>query len=133
MDKARRGLLRVLGGLGAALTLGSLSGQTARIMTRKIPSSGEELPAIGLGTWQVFDAGSNEAARAPLREVIATFAKAGGKLIDSSPMYGSAESVAGDLVAELGLREKLFIATKVWTRGRDNGIAEMETSFRRLK
>ena len=65
--------------------------------------------------------------------MIAEFHKAGGKLIDSSPMYGSAESVAGDLVAELGLREKLFIATKVWTRGREEGIREMETSFRRLK
>lgn len=102
-------------------------------MTRKIPSSGEDLPAVGLGTWQVFDAGNSTAARAPLREVISEFVKAGGKLIDSSPMYGSAESVAGDLVAELGLREKLFIATKVWTRGREAGIAEMETSFRRLK
>jgi diketogulonate reductase-like aldo/keto reductase len=102
-------------------------------MTRKIPSTGEEIPAIGLGTWQVFDAGDNPAARAPLREVIAAFAQAGGRLIDSSPMYGSAESVAGDLVAGLGLRERLFIATKVWTRGRDDGIAQMETSFRRLK
>ena len=102
-------------------------------MTRKIPSTGEDLPAVGLGTWQVFDAGNDAAARAPLRQVIAEFAKAGGKLIDSSPMYGSAESVAGDMVAELGLREKLFIATKVWTRGREEGIAEMERSFRRLK
>ncbi|MBC7803134.1 MAG: aldo/keto reductase [Candidatus Parcubacteria bacterium] len=106
-------------------------------MTRKIPSTGEELPAVGLGTWQVFDADrgghADSAARAPLREVIAAFQKAGGRLIDSSPMYGSAESVAGDLVAELGLREKLFIATKVWTRGREDGIAQMETSFRRLK
>jgi len=102
-------------------------------MTRRIPSTGEEIPAIGLGTWQVFDAGSDAAARAPLREVIAAFARAGGKLIDSSPMYGRAETVAGDLVAELGLREKLFIATKVWTRGREDGIQQMETSFRRLK
>lgn len=102
-------------------------------MTRKIPSTGEELPAIGLGTWQVFDAGSDTAARAPLREVIAAFARAGGKVIDSSPMYGSAESVAGDLVAELGLREHLFLATKVWTRGRAEGIAEMERSFKRLR
>ena len=102
-------------------------------MTRKIPSTGEDLPAIGLGTWQVFDAGSDTAARAPLREVIAQFHKAGGKLIDSSPMYGSAESVAGALVAELGLREQLFIATKVWTRGRAEGIQEMERSFQRLK
>ena len=102
-------------------------------MTRKIPSTGEEIPAVGLGTWQVFDAGNDAAARAPLRQVISGFAKAGGKLIDSSPMYGSAESVAGDLVAELGLRGKLFIATKVWTRGREDGIAEMERSFKRLR
>jgi len=133
MDKARRDVLRLFGGFGAVLAFGPTSAQAPKIMSRKIPSTGEELPAIGLGTWQVFDAGNNAAARAPLREVVAAFAKAGGRLIDSSPMYGSAESVAGDLVAELGLREKLFIATKVWTRGRDNGIAEMETSFRRLK
>ncbi|MEK6244251.1 MAG: aldo/keto reductase [Pseudomonadota bacterium] len=102
-------------------------------MTRKIPSTGEGIPAVGLGTWQVFDAGNDAAARAPLREVLVAFARAGGKLIDSSPMYGSSESVAGDLVAELGLREQLFIATKVWTRGREDGIKQMETSFRRLK
>ena len=133
MSLSRRELLRLIGGFGAAATLGSVSGQTRKIMTRKIPSTGEDLPAVGLGTWQVFDAGSDSAARAPLREVITAFAKAGGKLIDSSPMYGSAESVAGDLVAELGLREKLFIATKVWTRGREDGIAEMERSFKRLR
>jgi diketogulonate reductase-like aldo/keto reductase len=124
---------RVFLGFSAALALGFANAQGQKIMTRKIPSTGEELPAIGLGTWQVFDAGNDQAARAPLREVIAQFHKAGGKLIDSSPMYGSAESVAGDLVAELGLRDKLFIATKVWTRGREDGIREMETSFRRMK
>ena len=124
---------RVFLGFGAALALGIANAQKRKIMTRKIPSTGEELPAIGLGTWQVFDAGGSAAARAPLREVIAQFEKAGGKLIDSSPMYGSAESVAGHLVAELGLRGKLFIATKVWTRGREQGIREMETSFTRLR
>ncbi len=136
MDEARRRMLRLL----AAASLGGFGpvlAQSQRIMTRKIPSTGEEIPAIGLGTWQVFDAdrrgNADAAARAPLREVIANFQKAGGKMIDSSPMYGSAESVAGDLVAELGLREKLFVATKVWTRGREDGIAQMETSFRRLK
>ena len=133
MDESRRNLLRLLGGCGAVFALGAASGQTRTIMSRKIPSTGEELPAIGLGTWQVFDAGNNAAARAPLRQVIAEFVKAGGKMIDSSPMYGSAESVAGDLVAELGLREKLFIATKVWTRGREDGIREMERSFQRLR
>ena len=125
----RRGFL----GFSAAFALGLARDQPQKIMTRKIPSSGEEIPAIGLGTWQVFDVGNDQAARAPLREVIANFQKAGGKMIDSSPMYGSAESVAGDLVADLGLRDKLFVATKVWTRGREEGIREMETSFRRLK
>ena len=126
-------MLRLLGGVSVALSFRSVSGQSPKLMTRKIPSTGEDIPAVGLGTWQVFDAGNSAAARAPLRQVIAEFAKAGGKMIDSSPMYGSAESVAGDLVAELGLREKLFIATKVWTRGREDGIAEMERSFKRLR
>jgi diketogulonate reductase-like aldo/keto reductase len=125
----RRALLGAL----AAVACGLARGQAPTIMTRKIPSTGEELPAIGLGTWQVFDVGGSTTARAPLRDVLAAFAKAGGRMIDSSPMYGSAESVAGDLVAELGLRDRLFVATKVWTRGREEGIREMETSFRRLK
>jgi diketogulonate reductase-like aldo/keto reductase len=133
MDEARRCLLRLLGGLGAAIAFGFSSAQSPKIMTRKIPSTGEDLPAVGLGTWQVFDAGNDAAARAPLREVLAGFARAGGRMIDSSPMYGSAESVAGDLVAELGLRDQLFVATKVWTRGREDGIREMERSFERLR
>jgi aryl-alcohol dehydrogenase-like predicted oxidoreductase len=117
---------------GTALALGARA-QEKKIMTRKIPSSGEELPAVGLGTWQVFNVGTDAAERAPLRETLAAFVKAGGRMIDSSPMYGAAESVAGDLAAELGLHDKLFVATKVWTRGRAEGIAEMETSFRRLR
>jgi len=98
-------------------------------MTRKIPSTGEELPAIGLGTWQTFDVGADSAARAPLREVLKLLNK---NLIDSSPMYGTSETVAGDLIAELGVRKQLFMATKVWTSGRDAGIRQMETSFKRL-
>ena len=128
----RRGFLGLLGAATALVSKSSFA-QNPKIMTRKIPSTGEELPAVGLGTWQVFDAGNDTAARAPLRTVISEFAKAGGKMIDSSPMYGSAESVAGDLVAELGLRDKLFIATKVWTRGREDGIRDMERSFKRLR
>jgi diketogulonate reductase-like aldo/keto reductase len=88
------------------------------------------LPRIGLGTWQTFDVGSSASARAPLREVLKLL---DGNVVDSSPMYGSSESVAGDLIAELDLRERLFIATKVWTSGREDGIAQMETSFRRLR
>jgi diketogulonate reductase-like aldo/keto reductase len=88
------------------------------------------LPRIGLGTWQTFDVGADAAARAPLREVLKLL---DGNVVDSSPMYGSSETVAGDLIAELGLRERLFVATKVWTQGRDEGIRQMETSFKRLR
>jgi len=94
------------------------------------PQQRVKLPKIGLGTWQTFDAGNDSAARAPLREVLELL---DGNVVDSSPMYGSSESVAGDLIADLGMRDKLFIATKVWTRGREEGIRQMETSFQRLR
>ena len=105
----------------------------ASIIRRPIPRSGESLPVIGLGTWQTFDVGADPAARAPLKKVLGEFARLGGSVIDSSPMYGSSESVAGDLTAELKLRTQLFIATKVWTSGRDAGIRQMEESLRRLR
>jgi len=99
-------------------------------MTRPIPSSREPLPVIGVGTWQTFDVGADHAARGALREVLKLLDK---NVVDSSPMYGSSETVAGDLIAELGTRDKLFMATKVWTRGRAEGVAQMETSFKRLR
>jgi diketogulonate reductase-like aldo/keto reductase len=102
-------------------------------MTKPIPSTGEALPLIGVGTWQTFDVGNDAAARAPLREVLRLMKQAGRGVVDSSAMYGSSEAVAGDLMAELGLRDQLFVATKVWTRGRDAGVKQMETSFRRLR
>ena len=102
-------------------------------MTKPIPSTGEPIPLIGVGTWQTFDVGSDSGARAPLLEVLKLMTQAGRGVVDSSPMYGSSESVAGDLIAASGLREQLFIATKVWTNGRDAGIQQMETSFRRLR
>lgn len=105
----------------------------ASIIRRPIPRSGETLPVIGLGTWQTFDVGADAAARAPLKEVLGEFARLGGSVIDSSPMYGSSEGVAGDLAGELKLRKQLFIATKVWTSGREAGIRQMEESFRRLR
>lgn len=105
----------------------------SRIMTKRIPGSGEELAVIGAGTWQSFDVGHAAAARGALREVLQTFVQAGGQVLDSSPMYGSSETVLGDLAAELGLRERLFMATKVWTSGRDEGLRQIETSFRRMR
>ena len=103
------------------------------LLSRPAGNSGERLPLVGLGTWQTFDVGANAAARSPLREVLKVFAQAGARVVDSSPMYGSSEAVAGDLVAGLGVREKLFIATKVWTSGRAEGVQQMEDSFRKLR
>ena len=105
----------------------------AAMITRPIPSSGEALPVIGLGTWQVFDVGGDAPAREPLRAVVRDLIALGGRVIDTSPMYGRAEAVTGDLVAELGLRPRTFLATKVWTSGREAGIAQMRRSAERLK
>ena len=103
------------------------------MLRRPIPSSGEALPVVGLGTYQSFDVGGNASERSPLKEVLRLFVKQGGKLVDSSPMYGPSESVVGDLATELGITPQLFMATKVWTSGRDAGIRQMEESFRRMK
>jgi diketogulonate reductase-like aldo/keto reductase len=128
MDRRRRALIAAL----AAATVGPARADS-RIMLKRIPSSGEELPAIGIGTWQTFDVRSDRAAIAPLREVLNAFSAAGGRLVDSSPMYGAAESVVGELTAELRLRDKLFMATKVWTHGRDQGVRQIEESLRRMR
>jgi diketogulonate reductase-like aldo/keto reductase len=103
------------------------------VLRKPIPRSGELLPVIGLGTWQTFDVGVGAAEGAPLKEVLREFVKSGGAVIDSSPMYGRSESVAGEIAAELGIHKQLFVATKVWTSGRDAGIRQMEESFRRLR
>ncbi|HZT89891.1 MAG TPA: aldo/keto reductase [Stellaceae bacterium] len=101
--------------------------------TRPIPSSGEGMPVIGLGTWQVFDVGGDASARRPLADVLRRLVDAGGRMIDSSPMYGRAEAVTGDLVAAAGLRPRVFLATKVWTSGRDQGIAQIRRSAQLLR
>lgn len=103
------------------------------ILKRPIPRTGETLPVIGLGTYRTFDVGGSAAERAPLKEVLRGFVQRGGTLIDSSPMYGSAETVVGDLATGLGLAGQLFYATKVWTTGREAGIRQMEQSLRRLR
>ncbi|HEX4327257.1 MAG TPA: aldo/keto reductase [Burkholderiales bacterium] len=103
------------------------------LITRPIPASGEKLPVVGLGTWQVFDVASSGAEYGEARATMQALVDGGGKVVDSSPMYGRSESVTGDVTQELKVREKLFIATKVWTRGRDEGIAQMNTSVKRLR
>jgi diketogulonate reductase-like aldo/keto reductase len=107
-------------------------GASQSFLTKKIPRTGEAIPVIGMGTWQTFDVGTVPEERKPLEEVLAEFSRAGGKLIDSSPKYGNSEEVVGDLSAKLGLRQKLFIATKVWTQGKAAGIHQMEESLRKL-
>ncbi|HEY7165273.1 MAG TPA: aldo/keto reductase [Candidatus Binatia bacterium] len=129
----RRRLLQIaMAAAGLALTKELMP--ASPLLTRPIPKSGEMLPVIGLGTWQTFDVGRSESDRAPLREVLGELVKHGARgVVDSSPMYGQSESVVGDLVTELNLRPRLFLATKVWTRGREAGIRQMEQSFSRLR
>ncbi|MEM7360439.1 MAG: aldo/keto reductase [Pseudomonadota bacterium] len=119
--------------LGLVGTAHSNSSKTAAIATRAIPSSGEPLPIIGLGTWQTFDVGSNNTARTALKPVLTNMVAAGATVVDSSPMYGSSETVVGDLAAELGLTDKLFMATKVWTTGENAGIRQMEQSMQKMR
>ncbi|ATB44913.1 aldo/keto reductase [Corallococcus macrosporus] len=105
-------------------------GRGDAMRTRPIPRTGEALPVIGLGTWQTFDASADE--RAPLLDVLRTFLDSGARLIDSSPMYGRAESVVGELLQKLGETKTPFLATKVWTTGKEDGIAQMRESLRRM-
>jgi len=103
------------------------------LIQKKIPSTGESLPIVGLGTARRYEAVTTEAERAPLRETLREFKALGGKVIDSSPTYGTAEQVVGDLVSELKIRDSLFIATKVSISGRDAGLKQLEQSFKRLQ
>ncbi len=136
MNMTRRAALRVLGTAAGAATAGAWAASEpapSGLMMRLIPSSGEGLPAIGLGTWQTFDVGTGAAERAGISAVLSAFVEEGGRVLDSSPMYGRAETVAGDLMAEHSLRDRVFVATKVWTTGREAGVEQMEQSFRRLR
>ena len=129
---SRRELLRFFLSAGA-LALGGTGMAATSLLRRPIPRTGEWLPLIGLGTWQTFDVGADESERAPLLEVMREFVRLGGSVVDSSPMYGRSESVVGELAAKLALHPKLFLATKVWTSGRDAGVRQMEQSFQRLR
>jgi aryl-alcohol dehydrogenase-like predicted oxidoreductase len=129
---SRRELLQLALAAGALAFTGGVA-MAASMIQRSIPRTGESLPVIGLGTWQTFDVGKGQSAREPLQAVLRDFVRLQGKVIDSSPMYGNSEGVVGDLAAELGVRQQLFLATKVWTSGRDAGIRQMEESFRRLR
>jgi diketogulonate reductase-like aldo/keto reductase len=131
----RRAFIFGTSALAAGIVLGAgrvTPGQDRVPILRRIPSTGEELPAIGLGTYIAFDV-DDAAARSGPAEVLRSFFGLGGKLVDSSPMYGRAEEVVGDLLQAMNPRPSVFAATKVWTRGRDAGIEQMDASMRRMR
>ena len=139
MTLSRRDLVKIGAGASAAVALGvrpALGRGPERpfdLITRPVPSTGEEIPVVGIGTARRYDVAASGADIDPLRETLATFRKLGGTLIDTAPSYGNAEVVVGDLVSELGFRDDLFIATKVRKEGRDEGNAEIASSFERLQ
>src|ERR1700746_627506 len=105
----------------------------APMLTRKIPSTDEALPVIGIGTYKGFDIGTGSKERATLGNVLRTLFSHGGSVLDSSPMYGRAEGVAGELLATQHANKKTFVATKVWTQGRSAGIEQMNRSMKLLR
>lgn len=135
MDPARRRLLAAAAGCTILATMKNKKAfaQSSAMLKRPIPRTGEPLPVVGVGTWQTFDVEADAPERAELKEVLRLLVEGGGSVVDSSPMYGEAERVVGDLTAQLRLREKLFFATKVWTSGRESGIRQMESSFRLMR
>ena len=123
---------RLMQGMAIALLPEGLLAAEQPMARRPIPATGELLPVIGLGTWQTFDVSAAKDV-ALARETLTRFAALGGTVIDSSPMYGGAEALVGQLTEELAQRERTFLATKVWTQGRAEGIQQMQESMRRLK
>jgi aryl-alcohol dehydrogenase-like predicted oxidoreductase len=131
---SRRDALKIGVGVGLAMTLDRLdafaaSSQHATLIEKAIPSSGEKIPVVGMGTARYFDAVTPE-----LREVIKRFPELGGKVIDMAPSYSNAESVVGDIIAELNARPRYFLATKVTGPGsdRESGLRQLEQSLQRL-
>jgi aryl-alcohol dehydrogenase-like predicted oxidoreductase len=132
---SRREALTLMLGAGIGLATGRLSAQPAGndLIVRTIPRSGEHIPVVGLGSSDTFEVGASAAERAPVRAVLERYVGLGGRVVDTSPMYGTAEAVIGDVAHQLGISARLWLATKVWTRGRAAGIEQMEQSLRRLR
>jgi diketogulonate reductase-like aldo/keto reductase len=103
------------------------------MITRPIPSTGEDIPVIGLGTYKVFDVAGSREEISVRRAIVDMLADAGGSVVDTSPMYNRSEKVIGDIIASGSDRKKLFLATKVWTNGRDAGIDQMSRSATLMK
>lgn len=115
------------------LTMPEARSAPAGLITRPIPRSGERLPVVGLGTYQAFDVPRDRLAQTELQAVLRRFIELGGKVVDSSPMYGQAEAAVGTLATALNAHKSLFLATKVWTSGRAAGIRQMEESLQLMQ
>lgn len=125
----RRALVRLLSAVGAAAALPRAGhAQQGGVLTRPVPSSGEALPLVGLGSWITFNVGDDQVARDACAQVMGAFFAAGGRMIDSSPMYGSSQSVIGYGLAKLGRPAGLFAADKVWISSASRGPAQIEAS-----
>ena len=135
MNLNRRELLKIglCAGASVLLPSGGLLAQAGPLIRNKIPSTGETIPIIGIGTARRYEQIHTEAEKAPLRDTLRQFKELGGTVIDSSPTYGTAEAVVGELVDELKIRDALFLATKVSTSGRQAGIDQIQQSFKRLR
>ncbi len=130
---SRRGILQWAGiAVGSAMLHRQAAAADDSLISQKIPASGEALPAVGLGSSHTFDV-TSAADQAQVNAVISDFARLGGRVVDSSPMYGAAESAIGDAVSRLNLAKGLFLATKVWTTGREAGIEQAKESMRRMR
>ncbi len=120
----------VLAGAGAALAARAFRASAGEALARRIPSTGEPVPAVGLGSWITFNVGGDPSLRAEVRAVMAAFFEAGGGIVDSSPMYGSSQAVIGDSLTRLGRPPGLFSADKVWIRGAAGPAQIAETARR---
>ena len=127
----RRDSIRIIAAGAGWAVASAADAAPATMNARPIPSTGEKLPVIGMGTWQTFDIAPADSG--PMEEILKAFVELGGKVLDSSPMYGRSEEVAGSIIEKNALRQKLFVATKVWTTGKNQGIAQMEASMAKLK
>jgi diketogulonate reductase-like aldo/keto reductase len=137
MQRSRRQILKKLTAAMVALNLPErglpMTDVREKMHTRLIPATREPLPVIGCGTYRTFDVGAMPEERAPLLEVLKVLFAAGGSVIDSSPMYGAAEGVVGELLAQARNRSRAFLATKVWTSGRQAGLDQINRSFELLQ
>ncbi len=130
---SRATFLRLMAGSAVLLSGGAGRAVAEPLRSRAIPSSGEMLPVIGLGTARACDIGPDPDGRAQRAAVLRTLVDGGATVIDTSPMYGRAETVIGELLGEIGAVDRPFLATKVWTRGAAKGVAQMEASLGKLR